>query len=111
MYVAQIVEVRMLSAIAGMLPHATYAGVHEWLMQWTPQANFKAVIADNEAAAIEMLRIDLIDNLIRPRMFPPEVTPQMFEFRISGQDTVHFRFWMPSSVSYGTWHPVRRSEL
>lgn len=104
MYVTQIVAVRLQARAADVLSHRTFVRASEWLTQWTPRGNFKAVLTDTSAQGVEHCR-----NLFRKKLVPSwlDVSPDLFEFEVSTQELDEDRFfWMPSSLVRGCWHKV-----
>ena len=104
MYVTQIVTIRLCGAAADKLPHRLYLSTQEWLTQWTPRANFKAVITDTQAEGVEKCRGMLRENLVPSWL---DVPPHLFEFELSSQKVDEdMGFWMPSVAVWAHWHPV-----
>lgn len=102
LHVAQIARVSLRGTAADTLSHSAYTRTQEWLGQWSPERVFKAVIAENRAAAIEGCRIDLQRELVPPFLRSLGVRPEHFLFRISDQKAINGRFWVSSAIVCGT---------
>lgn len=102
MHIAQIVKVELRGSAANTLSYAAHTRVQEWLTQWTPARNFKAVIAGTRDEAIERCRQVLRKQLIPSWIEHLGVKHEHFVFRISDQDAPNGEFWMSSGVVCGT---------
>ena len=104
MHIAQIVKVRLKVSACDHLSYSAYTRVQEWLTQWTPVANFKAVIAEDRHLAIEACRIQMHkeEAWIRSDLIRLGVRSQHFYFNVSDQEVVNNQFWMSTGVVCGT---------
>ncbi len=95
MHIAQIAEVKLKGSAADKIPHSAYIETVAWLKQWTPQANFKAVIASDLDSAISVLRADLQKTLLPSFLRCRGVLPEHFTFQVCHQAAEDGRFWAP----------------
>lgn len=105
MNVMQIVYVRLSDKAEDVLTARKHAEVLAWLEQWTPRANFKAVITESQQESLRILINDLQQNLV-PAFLGNAVRANLFEFQVADQEVEDRRFWMPSSILWATWHPI-----
>lgn len=103
--VMQVTRVKLRREAADVLTANAHAEVVSWLSQWTPQANFKAVVTSSEQNSLALLTADLQANLV-PAFMRGKVQPHLFTFQVSSQTTENSRFWMPSSISTCTDYPI-----
>jgi hypothetical protein len=107
MNIMQIVNIQLTEKAKQQLSHASYVQASEWLTQWTPRGNFKAVVSESRAESLAMLTKDLQENLAPSWMREERgVQPHHFEFEVSEQDVEDGRFWMPSIVVWCQWHKI-----
>lgn len=102
--VMQIAKIILRDDAAGELSFNAYTSAKEWLTQWTPRANFKAVYAETINEALEILRADLKENLVPKWM--RGVSPHNFLFEVSCQEIEDNRFWMPSVCVWCKYHEI-----
>lgn len=106
MHTATIVEVRLRSSAAHTLSHAAHTRTTEWLSQWTPRNNFKAVLTDSFEKALDELRSDIKAHLVPSWLTSLGVTPAMFEFRVADREILNNRFWPENLGPRGSWFNV-----
>lgn len=104
MHIMQIKHVRLHPKAENEITKKQYNSIESWLKQWNPQAAIEAVIGENEAECLKVLRNDL-DNLIRYR-YTSDSMSHLFQFQVSDQVVKGGRFWMPSSLIWGQWHDL-----
>lgn len=96
MYVTQVVKISLKDDAEKKLSHYDYKRVAEWLTQWTPIKNFKAVITDSREDGIAKTRMALRENLVPSWL---GVKPEMFSFQVSYQEIdADGRFWMSADA-------------
>lgn len=107
MHVMQVVSIRLKPGMENVLTKAAHDRVTEWLTQWTPRANFMAVLGDSSEQCLSMIREDLMTDLVPSWMVSEsKIKPGMFQFEVSDQKLRNNRFWMPSGVVWCHWHDV-----
>ena len=106
MNIMQIATIRMHPDAGRVLTHEAFTEVGEWLKQWTPRANYMAVVSGSPEESLGILRKDLSATLVPKFLDILGVRPEHFQFEVSDQDVDDGRFWMPSSVIWCHWHDV-----
>lgn len=107
MHIAQVVNVSLVGSASGQLSYDAYNATKQWLTQWTPQANFKAVIASDLVECIRVIADDLRTTLVPHYLARYGVKPEHFKFNVSEQSVVDGRFWMSTQVVRGTDYYLR----
>lgn len=101
MHIAQVVSIQLTGGSSSELRYDAYRETEAWLKQWTPRANFKAVIGSDLEECLAMLREDLRKDLVPHFLAHNGVKPQHFKFQIADQAVENGRFWMPSALVRG----------
>lgn len=107
MHMAAISEVKLRPSAADALTHTTYQRTNDWLKQWTPENNFKAVVAGSFTEALDVLRVDLKATMIPNFLASSGVKPEHFEFRVIEQEIRDGRFWSYRASPTSTWFLVQ----
>lgn len=94
MIVAQAVTIKLKDSAARTLSHESYVRTQDWMKNWTPRNNFKAVIADTREEAVKALQAKLQVELV-PSWLRKEsgVMPDQFEFQIAYEEVKEDGFW------------------
>lgn len=109
MHIMQIVKVRLTAKSADELSANQYKAAEDWLGNWTPVANFRAVIADSEKSALAKCQKMLTDGLVPAWL--RGAAPEHFEFQVSEQAVKDGTFWMSTSTVLGHWYSVPAKEV
>lgn len=91
-YIAYIAEVRLNSRASRRLSHGAYQRTATWLTQWTPKANFKAVIADTSEGCVAILKREPV--VTEWLANESGVRNSDFEFEINRGDVIDGRLWV-----------------
>lgn len=102
MHLMQIVEIRLLGRADNVLTMAQHTRVMEWLKNWTPQGNFKAVIGLSRQDCVDKLRLMLQGGLVPAWL--EGVDAKLFEFRVGEAEVDPAGwFWPPGSLASQWW--------
>ena len=102
---AHIVEVRLSTKAADVLTANAHRRASDWLTHWTPEQNFKGVVAESLEAALGVLQHDFVMPCF---MLSIGLKPEHLEFQLSRQELdADGRYWPDSRVVYLTWYPFK----
>jgi hypothetical protein len=100
-FIARIAVVRLRSVAGQRISHHTYERIQAWLKQWTPEGNFKGVIAESRTACADILRHeDVVPHWLKAA----GVKASDFEFELNGTEVEDGRFWSSFQMRWCATH-------